>query len=66
MTSDLEYDEVVVNLKVIASVVINSKLYTKGPYYYFHRRTILFLPWDRLQKVPKKNNKRPLILPSHS
>ena len=32
MTSDLEYDEVVVNLKVIASVVINSKLYTKGPY----------------------------------
>ena len=32
MTSDLEYDEVVVNLKVIASIVVNSKLYTKGAY----------------------------------
>jgi len=32
MTIDLEYDEVVVNLKVIASIVVNSKLYTKGAY----------------------------------
>lgn len=32
MTSDLEYDEVVVNLKVISSIVVNSKLYTKGAY----------------------------------
>jgi hypothetical protein len=32
MTSDLDYDEVVVNLKVIASIVVNSKLYTKGAY----------------------------------
>jgi hypothetical protein len=26
----VEYDEVVVNLKVIASITLNSKLYTKG------------------------------------
>ena len=30
MSSDAEYDEVVVNLKVIASITVNSKLYTKG------------------------------------
>ena len=31
MTSiDQEYDEVVVNLKVLASVSVNSKLYTRG------------------------------------
>jgi hypothetical protein len=31
MSSEIvEYDEVVVNLKVIASITINSKLYTKG------------------------------------
>ena len=30
MQNDLEYDEVVVNLKVIASISVNSKLYTKG------------------------------------
>jgi len=29
--SDVEYDEVVINLKVIASITVNSKLYTKGP-----------------------------------
>ena len=27
---DVEYDEVVVNLKVLASVSVNSKLYTRG------------------------------------
>ena len=27
---DVEYDEVVVNLKVLASVTVNSKLYTRG------------------------------------
>ena len=32
MQSDLEYDEVVVNLKVIASISVNTKLYTKGAY----------------------------------
>ena len=30
MSTDAEYDEVVVNLKVIASITVNSKLYTKG------------------------------------
>lgn len=30
MSSDAEYDEMVVNLKVIASITVNSKLYTKG------------------------------------
>ena len=30
MSNELEYDEVVVNLKVIASISLNSKLYTKG------------------------------------
>ena len=30
MSTELEYDEVVVNLKVIASISLNSKLYTKG------------------------------------
>jgi hypothetical protein len=29
-TTDVEYDEVVVNLKVLASVSVNSKLYTRG------------------------------------
>ncbi len=29
-SENIEYDEVVVNLKVIASITINSKLYTKG------------------------------------
>ncbi len=30
MSNDLEYDEVIVNLKVISSITVNSKLYTKG------------------------------------
>jgi hypothetical protein len=30
ITNDIEYDEVVVNLKVLASVSVNSKLYTRG------------------------------------
>ena len=30
MITDTEYDEIVVNLKVIASVTVNSKLYTRG------------------------------------
>ena len=32
MPVDVEYDEVVVNLKVIASICVNTKLYTKGAY----------------------------------
>lgn len=28
--TDVEYDEVVINLKVISSITINSRLYTKG------------------------------------
>lgn len=32
MPVDVEYDEVVVNLKVIASICVNVKLYTKGSY----------------------------------
>jgi len=28
--NDIEFDEVVINLKVIASINVNSKLYTKG------------------------------------
>lgn len=32
MSKDYDYDEVVVNLKVIGSVVVNTKLYTKGAY----------------------------------
>jgi hypothetical protein len=28
--TDVEYDEVVINLKVIASITLNSRLYTKG------------------------------------
>ena len=31
-TMDVEYDEVAVNLKVIASIQVNTKLYTKGSY----------------------------------
>ena len=30
--TDVEYDEVAVNLKVIASIQVNTKLYTKGSY----------------------------------
>ncbi len=30
MSNDLEYDEVIVNLKVISNITVNSKLYTKG------------------------------------
>jgi len=29
---DVEYDEVVVNLKVISAISVNGKLYTKGAY----------------------------------
>jgi hypothetical protein len=32
MPVDIEYDEVVVNLKVIASIAVNTKMYTKGAY----------------------------------
>jgi hypothetical protein len=32
MPVDIEYDEAVVNLKVIASIAVNTKLYTKGAY----------------------------------
>ena len=32
MPVDIEYDEIVINLKVIAAVTVNAKLYTKGPY----------------------------------
>jgi len=32
MSKDYEYDEVVVNLKVIGSIVVNTKLYTKGTF----------------------------------
>jgi hypothetical protein len=28
--TDVEYDEVVINLKVIANITLNSRLYTKG------------------------------------
>jgi hypothetical protein len=28
--ADIEYDEIVINLKVIASITVNSRLYTKG------------------------------------
>jgi hypothetical protein len=28
--TDFEYDEIVINLKVIASITINTRLYTKG------------------------------------
>lgn len=28
--ADFEYDEIVINLKVIASITINTRLYTKG------------------------------------
>jgi len=41
MPNDLEYDEVVVNLKVIASIAVNTKLYTKGAYLNIEQHSIV-------------------------
>jgi len=41
MSKDYEYDEVVVNLKVIGSIVVNSKLYTKGAYLNIEQQMII-------------------------
>lgn len=40
--TDIEYDEVVVNLKVIASIAVNTKLYTKGAYLNIEQQ--MFIP----------------------
>jgi hypothetical protein len=41
MPVDIEYDEVVVNLKVIASITVNTKLYTKGAYLNIEQHSIV-------------------------
>ena len=41
MQVDIEYDEVVVNLKVIASITVNTKLYTKGAYLNIEQHSIV-------------------------
>jgi hypothetical protein len=41
MPLDIEYDEVVVNLKVIASIAVNTKLYTKGAYLNIEQSSIV-------------------------
>jgi hypothetical protein len=41
MQVDIEYDEVVVNLKVIASITVNAKLYTKGSYLNIEQQSIV-------------------------
>ena len=41
MPADIEYDEVVVNLKVIASITVNTKLYTKGAYLNIEQQSIV-------------------------
>ena len=41
MPNDIEYDEVVVNLKVIASITVNTKLYTKGAYLNIEQHSIV-------------------------
>ena len=41
MPVDVEYDEVVVNLKVIASIAVNTKLYTKGAYLNIEQHSIV-------------------------
>ena len=41
MQVDIEYDEVVVNLKVIASITVNAKLYTKGSYLNIEQHSIV-------------------------
>ena len=41
MHVDIEYDEVVVNLKVIASITVNTKLYTKGAYLNIEQHSIV-------------------------
>jgi hypothetical protein len=40
-TVDPEYDEVVVNLKVLASVTVNSKLYTRGSFLNIEQPSII-------------------------
>ena len=50
MSKDFEYDEAVVNLKVIGSIVVNTKLYTKGTYLNIERPMIIpesFRRWYR-------------------
>ena len=37
----IEYDEIVVNLKVIANIVMNAKLYTKGNLLNLEQRSVL-------------------------
>lgn len=41
MPVDIEYDEVVVNLKVIASIAVNTKLYTKGAYLNIEQHSVV-------------------------
>lgn len=41
MPTDVEYDEVVVNLKVIASIAVNTKLYTKGAYLNIEQHSVV-------------------------
>ena len=41
MSTDAEYNEVVVNLKVIASITVNTKLYTKGAYLNIEQHSIV-------------------------
>ncbi len=41
MPVDVEYDEVVVNLKVIASITVNTKLYTKGAYLNIEQQSVV-------------------------
>jgi hypothetical protein len=41
MPTDVDYDEVVVNLKVIASIAVNTKLYTKGAYLNIEQHSVV-------------------------
>mgnify|MGYP006078170643 FL=1 len=40
-STDIEYDEVVVNLKVLASVSVNSKLYTRGSFLNIEQNSLI-------------------------
>ena len=52
----IEYDEVVVNLKVIANISTNSKLYTKGNLLNFEQQSIVPESWRRWYRQDSRDD----------
>ena len=49
--TDVEYDEVVINLKVISNITVNSRLYTKGALLNLEQESYIPLSVRRLSLI---------------